>query len=79
MLTCSCTCSGDRKVIEAIELMNTEGISSLAVVDSQHNVVGNISTADVKVCAWSFYGIWRMFKLMGWDYSTLPGRALFRC
>ena len=29
--------------------MNDEGISSLAVVDSQHNVIGNISTADVKV------------------------------
>ena len=42
-------CSGDKKVIEAIELMNTEGISSLAVVDNQYNVLGNISTADVKV------------------------------
>jgi len=44
-------CSGDKKVIEAIELMNTEGISSLAVVDNQCNVLGNISTADVKVGA----------------------------
>ncbi|KAL7275853.1 cell separation during budding [Rhizina undulata] len=40
--------SGDRKVLDALELMNTEGISSLAVVDSQHNVIGNISTEDVK-------------------------------
>ncbi|RPB25561.1 hypothetical protein L211DRAFT_783175 [Terfezia boudieri ATCC MYA-4762] len=40
--------NGDKKVIEAIELMNTEGISSLAVVDNQYNVLGNISTADVK-------------------------------
>lgn len=29
--------------------MNSEGVSSLAVVDNQYNVVGNISTADVKV------------------------------
>ena len=29
--------------------MNTEGISSLAVVDNQYNVVGNISTADVNL------------------------------
>lgn len=30
--------------------MNDEGISSLAVVDNHANVVGNISTIDVKVC-----------------------------
>lgn len=30
-------------------MMNNEGITSLAVVDSGHNVVGNISTVDVKV------------------------------
>lgn len=29
--------------------MNNEGITSLAVVDSGYNVVGNISTVDVKV------------------------------
>lgn len=29
--------------------MNDEGISSVAVVDNQFNVVGNISTTDVKV------------------------------
>ena len=29
--------------------MNNEGISSLAVVDNQYNVVGNISNVDVKV------------------------------
>ena len=29
--------------------MNNEGISSLAVLDSQSNVVGNISTVDVKL------------------------------
>lgn len=41
--------SGDKKVLDALELMNSEGVSSLAVVDSQLNVVGNISVADVKV------------------------------
>jgi CBS domain-containing protein len=30
--------------------MNSEGISSIAVVDNHSNVVGNISTTDVKVC-----------------------------
>lgn len=29
--------------------MNNEGITSLAVVDNQYNVVGNISNTDVKV------------------------------
>ena len=33
----------------ALKLMNTEGVSSLAVVDSQHNVIGNISNVDVKL------------------------------
>ena len=30
--------------------MNNEGMSSIAVVDNYSNVLGNISTADVKVC-----------------------------
>lgn len=30
--------------------MNNEGLTSLAVVDNQLNVVGNISNVDVKVC-----------------------------
>ena len=30
-------------------LMNKEGVSSIAVVDNQQNVVGNISNVDVKV------------------------------
>jgi len=29
--------------------MDGEGVSSLAVIDNQQNVVGNISTVDVKV------------------------------
>ena len=29
--------------------MNNEGVTSLAVVDNNYNVVGNISNVDVKV------------------------------
>lgn len=29
--------------------MSTEGLTSLAVVDNAHNVIGNISTVDVKL------------------------------
>lgn len=29
--------------------MNSEGVSSLVVVDNHFNVIGNISTVDVKV------------------------------
>lgn len=29
--------------------MNNESVSSLAVVDAQYNVIGNISNIDVKV------------------------------
>lgn len=42
-------CSGDRPLKEALILMNNEGVTSLAVVDNQYNVMGNISNADVKV------------------------------
>ncbi|KAI9834242.1 MAG: hypothetical protein M1819_003080 [Sarea resinae] len=41
--------NGDRKLTDALELMNNEGITSVAVVDAQLNVIGNISTVDVKV------------------------------
>ena len=43
--------NGDRPLNEALTLMNNEGVSSLAVVDNQFNVVGNISNVDVKVCS----------------------------
>lgn len=39
--------------------MNSEGVSSLAVVDNQHNVVGNISTWDVKVSLFLHLYHWR--------------------
>ncbi|KZF18876.1 hypothetical protein L228DRAFT_251740 [Xylona heveae TC161] len=42
------TINGDQPLTDALELMNDEGISSLAVVDNQLNVIGNISTVDVK-------------------------------
>ena len=45
--------SGDKPLKEALCLMNNEGISSLAVVDNQYNVIGNISNVDVKVRACS--------------------------
>ena len=41
--------SGDRPLAEALTLLLNEGISSLAVVDHNHNVVGNISNVDVKL------------------------------
>ena len=41
--------SGDRPLTDALELLNGEGMSSLAVVDNKMNVVGNISTTDIKV------------------------------
>jgi hypothetical protein len=34
--------------------MNNEGVSSHAVIDNQNNVVGNISTVDVKVICCPF-------------------------
>lgn len=49
MVADSVFASGDKPLKEALKLMNSEGVSSLAVVDNQFNVVGNISNADVKV------------------------------
>ncbi|OAX85240.1 hypothetical protein ACJ72_00400 [Emergomyces africanus] len=41
--------NGDKPLSEALELMNSQGISSIAVVDNQLNVIGNISVVDVKL------------------------------
>ncbi|KAK2771661.1 cell separation during budding [Onygenales sp. PD_12] len=41
--------NGDKPLSDALELMNSEGISSVAVVDNHLNVVGNISVVDVKL------------------------------
>ncbi|KAK9368558.1 hypothetical protein V1509DRAFT_623266 [Lipomyces kononenkoae] len=40
--------AGDKTVIEALETMHNESVSSLAVVDSEGNLLGNISIVDVK-------------------------------
>ncbi|KAK9238707.1 hypothetical protein V1525DRAFT_400300 [Lipomyces kononenkoae] len=40
--------AGDKLVIEALEIMHHESVSSLAVVDSDGNLQGNISIVDVK-------------------------------
>ncbi|KAL5323513.1 hypothetical protein ACEPPN_008050 [Leptodophora sp. 'Broadleaf-Isolate-01'] len=41
--------NGDRTLTDALQLMSNEGLTSVAVVDNALNVVGNISTADVKL------------------------------
>ena len=38
----------DARVLTALEIMNTRGISSIAVVDSQNGLIGNISLVDVQ-------------------------------
>ncbi|KAJ2897674.1 cbs domain containing protein [Zalerion maritima] len=40
--------NADNPLADALTLMNTEGLSSVAVVDNGLNVVGNISSVDVK-------------------------------
>lgn len=41
--------NGDKPVADALRLMHAEGITSLPVLDSHRNVVGNISHVDVRV------------------------------
>lgn len=41
--------NGDRPLSDALRLMHDEGISSLPVLDSHNNVVGNISHVDTRV------------------------------
>lgn len=43
------SCSADSPLADALSLMNDEGLSSVAVVDNSRNVVGNISTVDVRL------------------------------
>ncbi|KAM3515978.1 hypothetical protein NHJ13051_009972 [Beauveria bassiana] len=40
--------NSDSPLSEALTTMNEEGLTSVAVVDNGHNVVGNISTKDVR-------------------------------
>lgn len=41
--------NGDKPLADALRLMHDQGITSLPVLDSHHNVVGNISHVDVRV------------------------------
>ncbi|KAF4637945.1 hypothetical protein G7Y89_g150 [Cudoniella acicularis] len=41
--------NGDKPLTDALQLMSNEGLTSVPVVDNALNVVGNISTADVKL------------------------------
>ncbi|EMC99950.1 hypothetical protein BAUCODRAFT_356776 [Baudoinia panamericana UAMH 10762] len=41
--------NGDKPLADALRLMHNEGISSIPVLDSQRNVVGNISHVDVRL------------------------------
>ncbi|KAL1305986.1 hypothetical protein AAFC00_004121 [Neodothiora populina] len=41
--------SGDKPLKEALLLMHAEGVSSLCVLDSHSNVIGNISHVDVRL------------------------------
>ncbi|KAJ8115594.1 hypothetical protein OPT61_g2804 [Boeremia exigua] len=41
--------NGDKPLATALELMHNEGVSSLPVLDSQNNVIGNISHVDVRL------------------------------
>ncbi|TVY64220.1 Protein sds23, partial [Lachnellula suecica] len=41
--------NGDKPLSDALQLMSNEGLTSIPVVDNAFNVVGNISTADVKL------------------------------
>ncbi|CAG7925063.1 unnamed protein product [Penicillium olsonii] len=41
--------NGDCPLSEGLHVMNNEGVSSIVVVDNHMNVLGNISTADVKL------------------------------
>jgi len=41
--------SGDRPLTDALEIMNSQSITSLPVVDNHRNVVGNISQVDTRV------------------------------
>lgn len=40
--------NSDAPLSDALTLMNDEGLTSVAVIDNGHNVVGNISTRDVR-------------------------------
>lgn len=41
--------NGDRPVIDALKIMHQDGVSSIAVTDGSHNLLGNISIVDVRL------------------------------
>lgn len=41
--------NGDKLVIEALQIMHDEKVSSVAVIDSQNNLLGNISCVDARL------------------------------
>ncbi|KAI5303795.1 cell separation during budding [Ascosphaera pollenicola] len=41
--------SGETPLYQALQILHNEGLSSVAVVDSQMNVLGNVSIVDVKL------------------------------
>ncbi|KAJ5083631.1 hypothetical protein N7456_013058 [Penicillium angulare] len=41
--------NGDKPLTDALRILNSEGVSSIVVVDNHFNVLGNISTTDVKL------------------------------
>lgn len=41
--------SAESTLADALSLMSNEGLSSVAVIDAGRNVVGNISTVDVRL------------------------------
>ena len=54
--------SGDKSLAEALQLMSNEGVTSIAVVDNALNVIGNISTADVKLLTRFVPSLYMKFK-----------------
>lgn len=66
--------NGDKPLADALRLMHDEGITSLPVLDSHRNVVGNISHVDVKV---SVIGHFKHMTLLT-DSSCSPTPLRFR-
>lgn len=59
--------------------MNNEGLTSLAVVDNQSNVIGNISNVDVKVCSANTHPANNKKYRFNALYSYLPNQAQPPC
>lgn len=64
--------NGDKPLADALKLMHSEGITSLPVLDSQRNVVGNISHVDVRVSGDMMINMLRPHT----DYILAPHRHI---